>query len=57
MIVGIARYSKNRMKGLTTLPLMAIKRFCGFPIGLMTLPIVTEKAKAINNNLGEILCC
>jgi len=42
------------MNGLGTFPLMATSRFCGLPIGLITLPIVTEKANASNSSFGRI---
>ena len=42
-------------KGLAKSPLMAISKFCGFPIGLMTLPEVTPKAKDKRRSLGEML--
>ena len=32
-----------------------MSRFCGLPIGLVTLPMVTAKASANNNILGEVL--
>lgn len=37
-------------------PPIAMSRFCGFPIGLMTLPIVTANAKERSRSFGEILC-
>ena len=33
---------------------MAISKFWGFPIGLMTLPVVTPKAKDKRRSFGEM---
>jgi len=41
------------MKGLATLPLTAMSKFWGFPIGLVALTIVMPKARASNKILGE----
>ncbi len=35
----------------------AMSKFCGLPIGLVTLPIVIANARASNNNFGEVLYC
>src|SRR5665647_3269930 len=31
-----------------------MRRFCGFPMGLITLPVVTPKARAKSISLGEM---
>src|SRR3989344_7145248 len=54
-MVGINRYFKKVTKGLPPL-LRAISRFCGFPIGLMTLPMVMAKAKVSNNGFAGRQC-
>ena len=35
----------------------AMRRFCGFPTGVITLPIVTPSASVINKTLGLIRIC
>ena len=54
--VGINSHRKNVPNGSTILPLSAISKFCGFPIGLTTLPMVTENASANNNSSADISC-
>ncbi len=55
MTVGIARYLMNVRKGLMIPPLKAISRFCGFPIGLNTLPVVIPKASASSRGTTGVL--
>jgi len=54
--VGKNRYEKKGIKGSFMPPLTAIKRFCGFPMGLTTLPVVTANASARSIIFGGRLC-
>lgn len=38
------RWAKNAIKGDFNPPVAAIRRFCGLPMGLVTLPTVIENA-------------
>ena len=44
-------------KGFATLPLTAIRTFCGFPMGLVTLPIVMPNAKVSSMSFAGNLHC
>ncbi len=52
--VGRASQRKKVTKGVLRFPSIAIRRFCGFPMGLITLPVVIQKARANSMSLGEI---
>ena len=54
--VGKKRNFKNVAKEFSIFAWVAIRRFCGFPRGLITLPIVIANANVINSILGLILC-
>ena len=49
-------HRKKVPNGSAIFPLSAISRFCGLPIGLTTLPIVTENASANSISFGDISC-
>ncbi len=53
--VGRASELRNVIKGEFRFPSTAMRRFCGFPIGLITLPVVTANAREKSISLGEIL--
>gem|GEM_PF-5487400 len=54
MTVGRSSREKNATKGSAIPPFSAISRFCGFPIGDITLPVVTANASASRRSFGEI---
>jgi hypothetical protein len=56
IIVGINKYFKKVRKGLLIFPCVAIRKFCGLPMGLVTLLMVIANANAIRRIFGFILC-
>jgi len=55
-IVGNKRLFKKEKKGFLNPPFIAMRRFCGLPIGLKTLPIVIENASVKSKKDVLILC-
>jgi len=53
--VGKRRYFGKVMNGSGMGLSTAIKRFCGLPIGLIMLPVVTENARVSISSLEDIL--
>lgn len=53
MRVGKARYFKNNTNGCPKPDSNAMSRFCGFPVGIITLPIVTPNANAYKNGFSS----
>ena len=47
---------KNEMNGFPRPLYSATRRFCGFPIGLTTLPVVTAKQRVRSRSFVERLC-
>lgn len=52
-MVGTRSVDRKDEKGLGMPPFMAMSRFWGFPIGLMALQMVTEKARARSSIFAE----
>ncbi len=54
-MVGGARYNRNVVRGSLTPDWTAMSMFCGFPIGVMVEPMVTEKARTRTTSSGSRL--
>ena len=52
--VGRSRYEAKPITGAAIPLARAMRRFCGFPIGVTTLPVVTAKASVRRSGLGEM---
>ena len=55
MRVGMKRYDPKVINAPAVPLSCAISRFWGFPIGLITLPVMIANASVIKNKTGEIL--
>ena len=54
--MGRKRWRRKVTKGLAMPPPMAIRRFWGLPIGLITLPVVTAKDRVSSSTRPSIRC-